>query len=269
MRCCIGQSRRCVGHPGDTSVAPTLRGVHSRRCVGHPGGKRGAPTLRGVRPRRCGRTPGRARGAMRDDARRGATCDARCRNGTRCPRRFVRGECGVASANCGVASVIRATQVSPLRCGGVIHGIAAGHPGGRMGRCATMSVGAPHVTPGAGTAQGVGGVSCGANAVLHRPIAALCRSSGRHECRPYAAGCSSTALRRATRAARVASRRCGVCGGRVVSRLVETASRTVFSVAVTVFLVSRPAPLVTALVNVRGLMDFGGGEETFCSTKLD
>ena len=179
-----GQSRRCVGHPGDISVAPTLRGVH---------------------PRRCGRTPGRAHGLsaalhgpMRDDARRGATCDARCRNGTRCPRRFVR----------------------------------------RFPRC-------------------------------FRPIAALRRSSGRHKCRPYAAGCSSTALRRATRAARVASRRCGVCGGRVVSRLVETASRTVFPVAVTVFPVSRPAPLVTASVNVRGLMDFGGGEETFCSTKLD
>ena len=248
MRCCIGQSRRCVGHPGDTSVAPTLRGVH---------------------PRRCGRTPGRAHGPMRDDARRGATCDARCRNGTRCPWRFVRGECGVASANRGVASAIRATQVSPLRCGVLVRGVAAGHPGGRVGRCATMSVGAPLVTPGAGTAQGVGGVSCGANAVLHRPIAALRRSSGRHKCRPYAAGCSSTALRRATRAARVASRRCSVCGGRVVSRLVETVSRTGFPVAVTVFPVSRPAPLVTASVNVRGLMDFGGGEETFCSTKLD
>ena len=178
MRCCIGQSRRCVGHPGDTSVAPTLRGA---------------------RPRHCGGPPGRARGPMRDDARRGVTCDARCRNGTRCPRRFVRGECGVASANRGIASAIRATQVSPLRCGVLVHGVAAGHPGGRMG----------------------------------------------------------------------CLRRCSVCGGRVVSRLVETVSRTGFPVAVTVFPVSRPAPLVTASVNVRGLMDFGGGEETFCSTKLD
>ena len=206
---------------------------------------------------------------MRDDARRGATCDARCRNGTRCPQRFVRGECGVASANRGVASVIRATHVSPLRCGVLVHGVAAGHPGGRVGRCATMPVGAPLVTPGAGTAQGVRGVSCGANAVLHRSIAALRRSSGRHKCLPYAAGCSSTALRRVIRVTRVAPRRCGVCGGRVVSRLAETVSRTVFPVAVTVFPVSRPAPLVTASVNVRGLMDFGGGEETFCSTKLD
>ena len=118
-RCVSVQSRRCVGHPGDTSVAPTLRGVHPRHCRGTPGRAHGLSAA--------------LRGPMRDDVRRGATCDARCRNGTRCPRRFVRGECGVASANRGIASAIRATQVSPLRCGVFIHGVAAGHPGGTRG----------------------------------------------------------------------------------------------------------------------------------------
>ena len=59
--------------------------------------------------------------------------------------------------------------------------IAAGHPGGRTGclrhcggRCATMPVGAPLVTPGAGTAQGVRDIARGVPAVLpvNRDIAA-------------------------------------------------------------------------------------------------
>ena len=150
----MGCLRRCVGR---CATMP----------VGAPLVTPGAGTAQGVRGVSCG--------------------------GSRCvsvqSRRFVRGECGVASANRGIASVIRATQVSPLHCGVFIHGVAAGHPGGRVGRCATMSVGAPLVMPGAGTAQGVRGVSCGANAVLHRPIAAL---------------------RQDTRATQVSPLRCGV-----------------------------------------------------------
>ena len=161
----------------------------------------------------------------------------------------------LAVASCGVATVIRATQVSPLRFGGGILRRCVGIPG-------DTSV-APR------RCVGIPGDTSVAPTFWRRYPAALRRFSGRHKCLPYAAGCSSTALRRVIRVTRVAPRRCGVCGGRVVSRLAETVSRTVFPVAVTVFPVSRPAPLVTASVNVRGLMDFGGGEETFCSTKLD
>ena len=123
-----------------------------------------------------------------------------------------------ARAECGIAAVIRATQVSPLRCGMLVRDIAAGHPGGRTGRmrhcggrCATMPVGAPLVTPGAGTAQGVRGIARGGarsvagqsrycdkpSARVHGLNAALRRSSGRHKCRPYVAGCSSAILRQA------------------------------------------------------------------------
>ena len=50
--------RNCGGHPGDTSVAPTARGVRPRYCGGHPGDTSVAPTLRGVRPRNRGGHPG-------------------------------------------------------------------------------------------------------------------------------------------------------------------------------------------------------------------
>ena len=185
---------------------------------------------------------------MRDNARRGATCDARCRNGTRCPRRFVRGECGVASANRGIAAVIRATQVSPLRCGVLARDIAAGQPRGRMGRmrhcggrCATMPVGAPLVTPGAGTAQGVRGIARGGarsvagqsrycdkpSARVHGLNAALRLSSGRHKCRPYAAGCSFAALRQAIRAG--AWGECGIAAGRGCQRSTISTTGTVLT----------------------------------------
>ena len=61
----------------------------------------------------------------------------------------------------------------------------------------------------------------------------------------------------------------GVCGGHVVCRRVETVGRLVFPVAVTVFPDGRSLLLVTTSVNAHRLMDFRGGEETFCSTKLD
>ena len=68
-------------------------------------------------------------------------------------------------ANCGVATVFRATQVSPLRFGMFVRDIAADGPVGRVvwmchcdGRRAVMDVGAPFMTPGAGTAQPVRGI---------------------------------------------------------------------------------------------------------------
>ena len=136
-----------AGHPGERTGC-------LRRCGGHPGDTSVAPTLRGARPRYCGRPSGRAHGLsaalrrpMRDNARRGATCDARCRNGTTHMRRSAR-QCpqccrsiaalrqairAGAWGECGVAAVIRATQVSPLRYEMLVRGIAAGHPGGRTG----------------------------------------------------------------------------------------------------------------------------------------
>ena len=58
-------------------------------------------------------------------------------------------------ANCGVATVIRATQVSPLRLAAASCGVAS------VIR-AVMDVGAPFMTPGAGTAQPVRGIArCG------------------------------------------------------------------------------------------------------------
>ena len=138
-----GQLRRCDGYPGDTSVAPTLGGGIPRRCDGCSRGVSGqlrccdglsgdtsvAPTFGGGIPQRCD-------GCSRGDGRRGAIYDARCRNGTtrprRCSRRCTRcfrpiaalrrlsgrHKCRpyvLAAASCGVATVFRATQVSPLR----------------------------------------------------------------------------------------------------------------------------------------------------------
>ena len=56
-----------------------------------------------------------------------------------------------AAVSCGVASVIRATQVSPLRLAAASCGIAS------VVR-AVMDVGAPFMTPGAGTARPVRGI---------------------------------------------------------------------------------------------------------------
>ena len=78
-----------------------------------------------------------------------------------------------------VASVIRATQVSPLRFGMFVRDIVADGPTGRVvwmcryvGRRAVMDVGAPFMTPGAGTAQPVRGIArggvCGVSGQLRR-----------------------------------------------------------------------------------------------------
>ena len=132
-----GKLRYCGGHPGDTSVAPTLRGVRPRNRGCHPGDTSVAPTARDVRPRNCGRPTGRARwcrrwcgATTRDDARRGAIYDARCRNGTTRPWHCV----GRCTRWCRQIVILRrtdrATQVSPLRCGVFVHDIAADRRGG-------------------------------------------------------------------------------------------------------------------------------------------
>ena len=97
----------------------------------------------------------------RDNARRGAIYDARCRNGTTRPRHCV-GRC-------------------TRRCGG---------------RRATMHVGAPFMTPGAGNGTTRSWHCVGRCTRWCRKIAILRRSSGRHKCRPYVAGCSSAESRR-------------------------------------------------------------------------
>ena len=104
-----------------------------------------------------------------------------------------------------IAAVIRATQVSPLRCGVFVRGIAADRRGGRGGtggiaarRRATMHVGAPFMTPGAGNGTTRSWHCVGRCTRWCRKIAILRRSSGRHKCRPYVAGCSSAELRRSS-----------------------------------------------------------------------
>ena len=239
-----GQLRRCVGLPGDTSVAPTFGGGILRRCVGCSGDTSVAPTFGGGILRH-------SVGCSRGDGRRGAIYDARCRYGTtrprhcsrRCTRRFQpiaalrrssgRHKCRpyvLAAVSCGVATVFRATQVSPLRLAAAFRGVAS------VIR-AVMDVGAPFMTPGAGTARPVRGIvrggvrdvsgqlrrcdgysrgdrrrgaiydarcrhgttrprHCARRCVrCFRPIATLRRLSGRHKCRPYVLGCSSAILR--------------------------------------------------------------------------
>ena len=72
-------------------------------------------------------------------------------------------------ANCGVASVFRATQVSPLRLAAASCGVAT------VVR-AVMDVGAPFMTPGAGTARPVRGVVRGS---VRGVSGQLCRCDGR------------------------------------------------------------------------------------------
>ena len=201
-----------------------------------------------TRPRRCSRRCARCFRSIavlcrpaRGDGRRGAIYDARCRHGTtrprhcamRCARCFRpiaalrrfsgRHKCRpyvLAAAFRGVATVFRATQVSPLRFGGGILRRCDGYPGDTS------------VAPTFG-----GGI-------LRRCVGIPGDTS-------------------------VAPTLGGVCGGHVVCRRVETVGRLVFPVAVTVFPDGRSLLLVTTSVNAHRLMDFRGGEETFCSTKLD
>ena len=155
-----GQLRRCVGCSGDTSVAPTFGGGILRRCdgrravmdVGAPFMTPGAGTARPVRGvvrgvvrdvsgqlRCCDGLSGdtsvaptfgggilrRCDGYSRGDGRRGAIYDARCR-ARHDPSAALRAAVyAMFPANCGVATVIRATQVSPLRLAAAFRGVAS------------------------------------------------------------------------------------------------------------------------------------------------
>ena len=153
------------------------------------------------------------------------------------------------------------TSVAPTLGGGILRRCD--------GRRAVMDVGAPFMTPGAGTAQPVRGVVRGVvrdvSGQLRRcvglpgdtSVAPTLRGARPRRCDGYPGDTS------------VAPTLGGVCGGHVVCRRVETVGRLVFPVAVTVFPDGRSLLLVTTSVNAHRLMDFRGGEETFCSTKLD
>ena len=93
-------------------------------------------------------------------------------------------------ANCGVATVVRATQVSPLRWAAVSCGVAA------VVR-AVMDVGAPFMTPGAGTARPVRGIVRGG----------VCDVSGQLRC---CVGCSGDTSVAPTLGGGIL-RRCGGC----------------------------------------------------------
>ena len=139
-----------------------------------------------------------------------------------------------ARAECGIAAVIRATQVSPLRCGMLVRDIAAGHPGGRTGRmrhcggrCATMPVGAPLVTPGAGTAQGVRGIARGGA----RSVAGQSRYCDKPSARVHGL---NAALRRTDRATQVSPLRRGglvrdIAAGRGCQRSTISTTGTVLT----------------------------------------
>ena len=254
-----------AGFPGDTSVAPTLRGARPRRCDGCSGDTSVAPTFwrrhpaplrrpaggderRGAiydarcrngttRPRHCSRRctrrfrpiaalrrssgrhkcrpyvgrrhPAALRRPARGDGRRGAIYDARCRNGTPRPR------------HCARRCTRRFRPIAALRrlfgrhkCRPYVwrrHSAALRRLSGRH-KCRPY-VGRRHPAPLRRPARGDGrrgaiydarcrhGTTrprrCSRRCTrCFRPIAALRRSSGRHKCRPYVAGCSSAALRR-------------------------------------------------------------------------
>ena len=182
-----GQLRRCVGYPGDTSVAPTFWRRHSAALRRSFGRHKCRPYV--LAAVSCGvATVFRATQVS--------------------PLRL-------AAASCDVASVIRATQVSPLRLAAAFRGVAT------VVR-AVMDVGAPFMTPGAGTARPVRGIVRGsvrddagqlrrcvgcsgdtsvAPTFWRRHPAALRRSFGRHKCRPYvlaAASCGVASVFQAT-----------------------------------------------------------------------
>ena len=142
-----GCLRRCGGHPGDTSVAPTLRGARPRYC-GRPSGR--AHGLSAALRRSSGRHKCRPYAAgcslaiLRQANRAGARAVCGIARGVPAVlpvnRDVAAGHpggrtgrmrhCGRSSgrthgAECGVAAVIRATQVSPLRCGVLVRDIAA------------------------------------------------------------------------------------------------------------------------------------------------
>ena len=175
-----GQLRRCDGFPGDTSVAPTFGGGIPRRCVGRRAVMDvGAPFMTpGAGTARPVR--GIARGGVRDVSGQLRRC----------------------------VGYPGDTSVAPTFGGGI--------PRRCVGWRAVMDVGAPFMTPGAGTARPVRGVARGgvrgdagqlrrcvgcsgdtsvAPTFWRRHPAALRRFSGRHKCRPYVlAACVAATL---------------------------------------------------------------------------
>ena len=148
--------------------------------------------------------PAALRRTTRDDARRGAIYDARCRNGTtrpwHCVGRCTRW-CGATTrddARRGAIYDARAGTERPVR------GIALGGVRGGAGKLRYCG-GHPGDTSVARMTRGVRPRNCGGPTGRHkcRPYVAGCssaelrRSSGRHKCRPYGAGCSSAILRQA------------------------------------------------------------------------
>ena len=106
-----------------------------------------------------------------------------------------------ARAECGIAAVIRATQLSPLRRGMFGRDIAADRRGGPVVPAALRRDDARR--------GAIYDARCrnGTTRPWHcvgrctrwcRQIVILRRSSGRHKCRPYVAGCSSTESRRSS-----------------------------------------------------------------------
>ena len=174
-----GQLRRCVGYPGDTSVAPTFGGGILRRCdgrravmdVGAPFMTPGAGTAQPVR--------GVVRGGVR-----GVSGQLRC-----CVGRRAVMDVGAPfmTPGAGTARPVRGIA----RCG--VRGVS-----GQLRRC----VGFPGDTSVAPT-------------FWRRHSAALRRSFGRHKCRPYvlaAVSCGVATVIRATQVSplRLAAASCGV-----------------------------------------------------------
>ncbi len=202
--------------PANCGVASVVRAVMD---VGAPFMTPGAGTAQPVRGiARCGvrGDAGQLRrydGFSGGDGRRGAIYDARCRNGTtrprHCARRCVRcfrpiatlrrlsgrHKCRPYVLGCSSA-ILRRTDRSDAWFGCAVASVVR----------AVMDVGAPFMTPGAGTAQPVRGVVRGvvrddagqlrrcdgypgdtsvAPTFWRRHPAALRRLSGRYKCRPY------------------------------------------------------------------------------------
>ena len=118
---------------------------------------------------------------VRAIARRGAIYDARCRNGTsgrpRCASACV--ACtevsrGITAGIRGIATVVRASQVAPLRLRAVQIGVYGGHPRHRGGR--------------PGVRGGVPMFAGGADRRVRRASAASRQMAGRPGWRPHVCG---------------------------------------------------------------------------------
>ena len=173
--------------PANCGVASVIRAVMD---VGAPFMTPGAGTARPIR--------GIVRGGVRGDRRRGAIYDARCRHGTTSAALFA-AVYAMFPANCGVATVVRATQVSPPRLAAASCGVASVVRATQVSPlclaavscCVATVVRATQVSPlrfsGGILLRCVGcsGDTSVAPTFWRRYPAALRRYSGRHKCRPY------------------------------------------------------------------------------------